>query len=243
MRIDFRNCLIDLKAATALEREESIDVALNGLRTIPEIASNQRLGTSFIKKNLLSFGKLIGSSTVPLSFLENLLNDQLAAMRAIAAIALGMRFRGGSCHKVEVLARAGRDNRQEVRKALELGLLEGKNGQANLAKLCEIWLKHNSPKLQQIALAVLPHLHPSDALILAKQLLKKTNDMDKPTREAFAIALTSIANHQPQAILEILEKHINSKETNPWLVKRVLSSPWAERYPNESQALLALLEG
>jgi hypothetical protein len=89
MRAEVRSLLADFKAAARIGHPESLGLALDGLRALPEIAANQALPESFLDQVILPVGQVLVSPLLPSASLRPLLDDPLAGVRAVAAVALG----------------------------------------------------------------------------------------------------------------------------------------------------------
>jgi len=157
MKTEIHDLLIDLKAAVAIGQPESIRAAISGLYTLPDVASNRRLRASFVLQNLVPLGEQLGKARLPEAFFETLLQDPHAAIRAIAASALCIRFTNGNSEAGDSLQKAGLDERSEVRAAIAATLAKtlAASNAGSIIRLCETWLKHPSHKLQETARTVL----------------------------------------------------------------------------------------
>ena len=244
MKTDIQHLVIDLKAAIAIGRLESIQVALNGLRAIPEIASNQRLSTSFVKQNLIPIGEILGGEKVPHTFLNSLLNDPYAAIRAVAAISLAVRFCNNPTANQNLLKQAGLDKRKEVRTSLSLELLEKSHAyRNNFLLLCQDWLTSPSSKLNEIALTVLPNLTKQNIKTIKPLLFKLAKNPDSNIKESLANALIRIANQsQARLVLDVLDELVTITPPDLWLISRILSSPWVAKYADRAQRIVKRLE-
>lgn len=249
MKSSLRTLLTDLKAALVIGQSEAVAASLDGLRQLPEVSGNQPLSESFLVQAILPLGKLLASPQVPASLLQSWQRDPLAAVRAAAAAALGVRFLSGSEDLVDSLRRAGSDARREVRQALAEALSQ--TGAANPTRLLELGVSWTRPhkggaewpaaelRLCTTALVFLPALaerYPERLLVTA-QLLHR--DLNPDVRSGLVGLLTRLAQSgQAAAVLEQLTAWAQEREPNDWLIGKVLSGAWVKQHAARAAAIL-----
>ena len=93
MKADTRQLLRDIKAATRLGSPGAVDLAMNGLLTLPGVAANAPLAENMFDKVLVPVGQILAE--LPPDWLRPLSEHQLAAGRAVGAVALARQFLNG----------------------------------------------------------------------------------------------------------------------------------------------------
>ena len=82
--------LADLKAAVRLGHPQAVQIALANLRALPQIASNEQISASQITQLIRPAGNIL--VRLPSGQLLPLLEDPLAALRAVGAVAVAHQF-------------------------------------------------------------------------------------------------------------------------------------------------------
>jgi hypothetical protein len=252
MKAAGREFLRDLKAAAALGTPEALDLALLGLRNLPEVRGNQALDSGSIEKLLLPAGEMLGEQRVPYAYLEELSHDHLAAIRALPAAAFVLRTCRGSVEGDEVLIRLAADARPEVRRVLALASREcAAEGQTRPLTLASSWLTEPvDPKKaaaharrQATALEMLVNFTriAPQAVLAAARGQKQNPDPD--VRAALAGLLVAAGQSgQTIDVLDLLEMWAADAEPNEWVICRVLSAHWAANTSGRAAAILDALE-
>jgi hypothetical protein len=159
MRADLHSLHTDIKAAARIGHAESLWVALDGLFDLPEVAGNPPMQLAFIRQAILPIGTTLASPRISAPMLQPLARHDHAAIRALAAVAYASRYFSDEQASPEQLAVYGRDPRKDVRLALVLALSQaGKGNPDKFAGLIHDWIEGDSPRLQAVALQLLPSL-------------------------------------------------------------------------------------
>lgn len=250
MKAEIRELLTDFKAAARLGHPDSLAVAMEGLRALPEVSGNEAFGEAFLDKVILPVGEALKHPRVDENLLSAWLDDPLTGVRAVSAAALAGRWTAGAGF-AEVLRRAGSDPRAETRMALAKALARGgaEEPQAT-ARLASGWLEDRSPRLRQSALLTLNGLAESSPVdrtwteeILAR-LDALSGEADPEVRAALVAALVSLAEAgYPDLLLDLLERWANLESDNTWVITRTLSASWAADHPVRASAILDRLAG
>lgn len=236
----FRELLTNLKAAARLGQEDALDAALEGLLADRRIAANRALEAEQIQQRLLPLGEALAVPGVPPAYVRALLTSPYAAIRAVGAAALGWRYAQGRAGSKELRAAAG-DRREEVRLALRLALQQAPAGR--LRRLVDAWLSSPSPKQQALAVTLVPHLAPADALARLERLASLRHSEHPQVRYALADALAALAEQgAPDEVLTLLWGWVAESSPPLEVLGRVLRHPWAAGYAAEVQAMLDDLE-
>jgi len=230
--------LNDLKAAARLGQAEATDIALDGLRSFPQVAANQPLSEGFIAQVILPAGKIL--SKLPAAQLQPLLDDALSALRATAGVALAQRFVLGKDGNPKILQTPAKDARPEVRSALAEVLREvGQAHPERILPLAEAWLAAPSARLRGTALGFVPALGQD---ILPKLNVFKAEEHPE-VRAALVEALQTLAQSGlAEPVLEQLSHWGAEPRPNAWVIGRVLSGSWAASYPQEAKSILQSLQ-
>ena len=242
MKTESKQLLRDLKAAAMLGRPGAIDIALDGLLGLPGVASNDRMDAGLIEQVILPVGKAL--TTLQSSQLRPLLDHQLAAGRAIGAVALVHHFVEGKDATQKDLRKPAGDARPDVRAALGRTLFTIANADPEkLLNLGTTWIMQTSPKLRHTALVFIPALASHFGARIVGLLGPLGADEDRDVRAALVDALkalghTGLAN----SVLELLLMWGSESKPNSWVICRVISSSWAADYPEEVEAILRGLE-
>jgi hypothetical protein len=238
MKNELKQLLRDLKGAALLGQPEAIDIALNGLLTLPGVASNDRMESGFIEKAILPVGGLL--QTLPGPQLRSLLNHHLAAGRAIGAVALAHLFIQGKNATQKDLRKPGNDSRLDVRAALGKALfLVGSTDPEKLLNLGTTWLMGAAPKLRHTALIFIPTLSGAYDTQIVGLLGPIIQDEDYDVRAELVAAVTTLAQEElAPSVLELLTLWGSESHPNSWVICRTLSGSWAAAHPEKVTALL-----
>jgi 3-methyladenine DNA glycosylase AlkC len=241
MKAEIRSILTDVKAAARIGHVDSIEIALEGLFRLPNVAANQMMNEVFIEQAILPIGEILADSRLNGGLLRSMTNNQHAALRAIAAVALALRYLKGDDKAAQDLRRIGSDARADVRAALSAAFRAAENS-ARVISLTRAWLGSKSPRQKQIAVAVLPNLvdtYPDEVWALLRPL---HSEGDTDVRTALAETLNTLAQagHAAQ-VLAILEDWVKQPDVKGWVVTRTLSRAWAAEHAAEALAILRQL--
>ncbi len=238
MKYDTRQLLRDLKTATLLGNPEAVDIALSNLMAFPGVAANDRMNDGFIEKTILP----VGQALMPLktSLLRPLLEHDLAAGRAIGAVALANQYISGMDATAKDLRKPANDPREDVRISLGQALLAA--GQKNPEKLYDLgtpWLMNVAPKPRATALVFIPALADSHGKRVVGLLGPLGSDPDREVRAALVEALGDLARAGlAESVLELLALWVAEAHPNSWVISRSLSAAWVVDYPTQVESIL-----
>jgi hypothetical protein len=242
MRTDLYSLLIDIRAAARIGHAESLWVALDGLFDLPEVAGNPPMRPAFIREAILPIGEELGTPRITAAMLRPLAQHDHAAIRAIAAAAYASRYLSNEQSKANDLAALGRDPRKDVRQALVFALGQaGKEYPDRLEGLAERWLAEDSPRLQAVALLLLPSLaevNPGAGMGLLSDF-QPTSDPE--VRTALVECLVELAQGEADAVLALLKSWGADSGNNLWVICKTLSRSWAASHADDSLEILSQL--
>lgn len=246
MKTQIKTLLTDLKAACIIGHPESVEVALDGFLTLPEISSNRRLEDAILQKAVYPAGELLGRSRLPSGHISAYLNAPLTAYRAIAAWALGFRYGVNEAVSEKILASAGKDERDEVRKALANGLCQETNRRKTaLLRLGRDWLGDPSIRLNTAALYFLPcvihQLSPQIVSLLQPLRISLPGGSEKQHALADALARWGRGESASQ-VFDLLLRWASDPESDVWLITHVLDTLWHEAGHQTAQGIISALE-
>lgn len=244
MKASTREFLADLKAAVQIGHIQSLQSALNALQAFPEVAGNHPLSESFIQQTILPVAEILAARQVTTNFLLQNRREPLAAVRAIAAAALGihfLRFQDATHKDLQLFAT---DSRPEVRAALAKALArEGAAAPKSLLALCVHWFNQPQPKLLECALRAAVGLVPTHADYLLELLAAIQIGTDPNVNAALAGLLLTLAQQgHAQPVLALLTSWAGHPIPEAWIISQVLSGTWAAAYPREVESILKALE-
>ena len=233
MDTHMRELLTDIKAAVRLGSVESLWIALEGFANLPEISSNAALPERLISNAVLHLGRAIAHPRIAPESLLPLVDEPLAGLRALAAVALADHWRAGQLTDTTALATLGRDPRAEVREALALTLRAA--DEAALQPLLAAWADDASPRLQAVAVAASPALASESQRALLEPL---HNTKDPDIRAALAEALIQRAASHPEDVFDLLIGWAAQPAPPAWVISQTLSASWAAAYAERALDLL-----
>ncbi|MBN2499664.1 MAG: hypothetical protein JXB38_02790, partial [Anaerolineales bacterium] len=170
MKTEIRSIITDIKAAARIGHAESLEIALEGLFTLPNVAANQAMSEAFIEQAILPIGEILADSRLNGGMLRSMANNQYAATRAIAAVTLAQRYLKGDDKSAIELRRMGSDSRADVRAALAMAFRKAEDCE-RMIELVKQWLGSKSPRQKQVALAAVAKLvtsHPDEVWALLR---------------------------------------------------------------------------
>ena len=241
MKHELRTLVTDLKAAARIGHGDSLAAALDGLRALPQVASNQPLEAAFISQGILPMGAALTHPRLATALLRPLFNDSKAALRSVAAVVVALKFFDQDQVSLEDLRRFGNDSRAEVRTSLAqaLGLAANDHPQA-LLSLTEQWISGESPRLQQVALKLIPCIAQEDPQQAVALLANCANATDPDVRAVLVETLTALAQDGlSKDVIQLLAEWTQLPQPNTWTIARALSGSWAA---GQAQAALQILE-
>jgi hypothetical protein len=243
MRTDLHSLLTDIKAAARIGHAESLWVALDGLFDLPEVAGNPPMRPAFIRQAILPIGEVLATRRVSSLMLCPLAQHDHAAIRAVAAAAYANRYFSEEKDKVNDLASLGRDPRKDVRQALALALSEtGKENPERLAGLVERWIEEDSPRLQAVALLLLPSLaevNPDKGMALLSGF-QPTSDPE--VRMSLVDCLVELAQGElAEAVLDHLQGWAVESGNHLWVIGKTLSRSWTVTHADRVLEIIARL--
>lgn len=237
-----REILNDIKAAVRLGQPEAIQIALEGVFTIPQVAANDQANAALLAQFILPAGEIL--ARLPATQLRPLLEHPTAALRAISASALARRYLLGKDVNPQVLRAPAGDVRPDVRTALGATLREaGEAAPEYLLPLMDHWLKAKSPRMRETALDFIPALAARHADEVIDHLHPLNAEDDRAVRAALVNTLQALAEGGiAQAILELLTRWSAASHPNVWVITRSLSHAWAADYPQGVASILRALQ-
>lgn len=240
MNAAVRDITTDLKAAVRIGHPESIQAALDGLRSLPEVSSNQPLADEFLSKALLPLAEVLSDPRLAIDVIDPLLQDSSAAMRALAGVAYSLRYLQGGGIDPEKLKRLANDTRADVRAALVMGLSQLESEQQEKAyALVADWLNSHLTRLKQTALQLIAKLPQSDTEEFLSMLTPFGLSPHPDTNADLVAALNNRAqNGQAQLVLSLLAEWVKVLPPNAWVITRALSGSWAA---GEATSALSIL--
>ena len=244
MKSDLRILLRDLKAAARIGHSESIWAALDGLLDTPQLAGNHPLDEPFLKQVVLPVGRELAAPLLPPAALRPLIMHPNAGMRAIAGTALAERYlKGLNGAGLKDLAQLAQDARPDVREAILLACaLPGTSAPEKQTEIFQSWLMESSPRLQALALRLLPHLPEAVLLEQLPRLEIFAPPQEPGAKRALADAVSKLGEAGlGLQVLAILSAWAENPGRYYWVITRALSRSWAATYPKESLAILTRL--
>jgi hypothetical protein len=249
MKAEIRELIADLKAAIWIGHPESLQVALDGYRGMPEISGNAALSQAFLKQAILPLGEVLASPRLDIKQIDTLLDDPLAGVRALGAVAVAGRFLAEQGVVVDDLDRPARDQRAEVRIALGETLVRqaGQNPK-RLQALVSDWFGESardvqSSRLRHSGLIALRGLIPDFGDEVLTLLANLPTESDREVRLAHSETLISVAESgREEAVYRLLVTWSAEDEPDTWMIAKTLSAAWAARDLSQSEAILQALE-
>lgn len=241
MNEDIRQLITEIKAAVRIGHAQSLQIALDGITTLPQIAGNGPLPADFINQALLPVGRVLANPRLPSDELHHLANSSFAAMRALYGAAMVHRYFDGDEHVAKAMRNMAADSRQDVRLAIQATLREASTDNTKkLAGLVEYWLNDSSPRVRETALALLPNLAES-----ALALISRLSPPDEPALKAeLSKALAALAQQgKAREVHAVLEKWAVMGAPYAWVICKTLSYAWAAEKPDNSLYVIEMLAG
>jgi hypothetical protein len=240
MRADLHSLHTDIKAAARIGHAESLWVALDGLFDLPEVAGNPPMRPAFIREAILPIGKTLASPRVSAPMLQPLARHDHAAIRALAAAAYVNRHFSDEKDTRELLAVHGRDPRKDVRLALVLALKQaGKENSDKLAGLIHDWIEGDSPRLQAVALQLLPSLAEDKPDVSMAYLSAFQPSGDPEVRTSLVDCLVELAQGDlAENVLTVLAEWTEGSRNNLWVIGKTLSRSWVVPHATRSLEIL-----
>jgi hypothetical protein len=239
MNSQIRTIITDIKAAARIGHAESLWTALEGLLNLPQTSGNPLMTAAFVEKAILPIGEALGSPRLNLALILPLADEPQAVLRAAAASALAFRYLHAEQVTAEQLTKSGTDSRQDVRLALQLTLTKaGTDNPEKNEPLINHWLAASSPRLQALAITLLP-TQPKSALSHLSTL-KIHSDPD--VRAALVETLITLAQAgQQQGVLALLTKWAATQDNHIWTICKTLAGSWAAQFPQQALEILFAL--
>jgi hypothetical protein len=199
------------------------------------------MNEGFIEKTILPVGEAL--TPLKTSQIRPLLEHDLAAGRAIGAVALAQQFIAGKDATAKDLRKPANDPRQDVRISLGSALRDiGSKAPDKLLNLGTPWLLNAAPKPRYTALVFIPALAESHGQRVVGLLGPLGNDPDREVRAALVAALNALAQAGfAESVLELLSLWAAEAHPNSWVISRVLSASWVAAHPAEAESILKVL--
>lgn len=240
--------LTAFRAAARLGHPDALNEALDALAALPPIAANASLSEGEVGRVLVPLGETLALPTVAAPLLRDLQQAPLAALRAVAAAALAVRYLRSLPAGARDLARSAKDPRDEVRLALRLALRRhASQAPHRLLDLLTDWLTvvhpPRSPRQVAVALHTLPTLasaFPQEALTLAAAHRYAEHPV---TQKALVTCLRELAQQGlAEPVLTLLEQWAQAPPSPLFVISGTLSGRWALAHRERSMAILDALE-
>ncbi|MEJ2759472.1 MAG: hypothetical protein P8046_13410 [Anaerolineales bacterium] len=244
MKAEIRILIRDIQAAARLGHADSLYAALDGLLDLPQFSGNHPIPETTLQQVILPIGQVLARPRINAATLRPLTTHSYAVFRATAAAALTFQYlQGINGTTLKDLTALGQDPRDDVRDAIRLALDHHKeDGSEMLDALYETWLKSGSPRLQALALGILPQLPDTATLEKIRHLKADTLKPNPEFKKTLANTLSQLAGGDyPEEVIALLENWAAQPEPDIWLISRCLAKPWAASYPQQSLALLETL--
>lgn len=244
MKAEFRILLRDIQAAARIGHADSLYAALDGLLDLPQFSGNHLIPVTALQQIILPVGQTLARPRINAATLRPLTTHSYAVFRATAAAALTLQYlQGINGTTLKDLTTLGQDPRDDVRGAIRVALLyHQEDGAEMLDILYEAWLTSGSPRLQSLALDILPQLPEQNALKKLRQLKAETLGSNPEFKKFLANILSQLAaGDYPEEVLSLLENWAAQPQPDTWLIGRCLAKPWAAAYPQQTLALLKTL--
>jgi hypothetical protein len=228
MRADLHSLHTDIKAAARIGHAESLWVALDGLFDLPEVAGNPPMQLAFIRQAILPIGTTLASPRISAPMLQPLARHDHAAIRALAAVAYASRYFSDEQASPEQLAVYGRDPRKDVRLALVLAFSQaGKGNPDKFAGLIHDWIEGDSPRLQAVALQLLPSLAEDKPNVSMTYLSSFQPSGNPEVRASLVDCLVELAQgNLAEDVLNVLAGWTEGSGNNLWVIGKTLSRSW-----------------
>lgn len=236
------------RAAARLGHPDALNEALDLVAAVPEIAANRDLDEAFVRQHLVPLGEILAAPTVEVRHLRQLLKAPLAALRAIAAAALAVRYLRSLPAGANDLARAAKDRRTEVRLALLEALRRyGAATPVRLRDLVSDWLTRlqppPSPFQVAVALRALPVLASEDPEAALTLAAARRADEHPEVQQALAACLRELAQAGlAEAVLDLLAHWAAAEPTPVAVITAALRGTWAHPHRQRALHILDTLE-
>ncbi|MBW1945697.1 MAG: hypothetical protein JRJ51_23125 [Deltaproteobacteria bacterium] len=243
MKAERHSLLTDIKAAARIGHAESLWLALDGLFDLPEVAGNPPLNEAFIRQMIFPIGEALATPRVTRPMLYPLVSHDHAAIRAIAGTVIAKRYFEDEKVEVKELVVHGQDPRKDVRLAVVLALSQaGADQPDKFQELIQNWLQWNSPRLQAVALQLLPSLAKQHPAISVEILSDFQASGDPELRTALVDCLVALAQgNLADAVLTLLEGRVVDQGNNLWVIGKTLSRSWVVPYADRGIDILSRL--
>ncbi len=232
-----------LRSAAALGTPDALALAVQGLLEDKTVAANGALPLGRVEKELLPAGEILAKPSVPRLFLEELSRQPYAAFRALAAVAWALRYLRGETRVKSHLESLAKDERDEVRHAVVAALrTHGPRHAARFRNLVQEWLTRRpplSPRVQSIALELLPRVVEGEEVTVALDWLEKAPLQTHPVvQKAWVRALSALGARDGPSVLHRFGRWLLTRPRRaPWMAQ-ALARPWAARHPKQTLNLL-----
>ncbi len=238
-----RRWLQDLRSAAALGTPDALALAVQGLLEDPAFAGNRPFPAGRVEAELLPAGEVLAPRRVPQRFLEELARQPLAVFRALAAVAWTLRYLQHPNGPRAWVERLARDDREEVRHAVLATLRRhGDRFPQAFQRLVTDWLERRppaSPRLQAIALELLPQALADEPVDRVMQRLERAPLQDHPlVQKAWVQAVAALGAREGPTVLHHLGRWLLTRPRRaPWIAQ-ALARPWAAQHPRQALHLL-----
>lgn len=244
MKSEIRTLIRDIQAAARIGHIDSVYAALDGLLDLPQFSGNQSIPEPTLQQVVLPVGEALARPRLNAATLRPLVTHAYAVFRAVAGAALTFQYlREINGTTLKDLTTLAQDPRPDVREAIRLALLHSSStATERLDALYETWLKSSSPRLQTLALEILPQMPEENAIGKIRQIQTKALDPTGEFKKSLAETLSQLAaGAYPTEVLDILTAWAALPEPDIWLISRCLAKPWAAEHPQQALALLETL--
>jgi len=240
MNAEIHELVTDLKAAARIGRADTLNLALDAVAQWDRLAANQNMDASFIQQAILPLGTALSSPLVKRSWLRELADAPLAALRAISAVALSNLYLTDEPSVSTDLQSLSKDERADVRLSLVAALRQAPGDHdARLLRLAQAWHTASSPRTRATALQLLANATFEAALPVL--IAAHTEDNREVRRALVDTLLEMAAAGNGQAIIQLLSDWAKEPSPNVWIITKTLSGSWVMIHLEEARAILNTL--
>jgi 3-methyladenine DNA glycosylase AlkC len=254
-----KSILSNFLAAIDSGSPESFELALRGFKKLGEVKSNGKVEIGFVVKTIKMIGAAVGEKLAAkkfgLAWLKKLADDEKAAARCVACMALGEMGKTHFDSIIPIAHKLAADDRWEVRECLA-NAFDDQISPAQpepVYKLMSQWVADPSPNVRRCVTNSLMRYgikQPRKVIALMNRL---RHDDSEYVRKNVRFCLQQIAKTQhpilgkgnddnPDVMLETLREWAqDTHKGNRWIVAGALGNVWAKNRIKEAIQILETL--